>query len=106
MADEQIILNALKTVQDPELHQDLVSLGMVKDINLSGDTTHIVIELTTPACPLKGKIEADIKTALAAVGVTGVTLEFTAQVRGSKQNDSLPGVQNVIAVGSGKGGVG
>ncbi|MEM6428309.1 MAG: Mrp/NBP35 family ATP-binding protein [Deinococcota bacterium] len=106
MIDEQLILNALKTVDDPELHQDLVSLGMVKEISLAEDTPHIIIELTTPACPLKGKIEADVKTALAAVGVTGVTLEFTSQVRGSKQNDSLPGVQNVIAVGSGKGGVG
>lgn len=106
MADEQTILNALKHVQDPELHQDLVSLGMVKDVHIDGERTHLVIELTTPACPLKGKIEADIKQALAAVEVRNVSIDFTAQVRGSKQNDSLPGVQNVIAVGSGKGGVG
>lgn len=106
MADEQTILNALKHVQDPELHQDLVSLGMVKDVHIDGERTHLTIELTTPACPLKGKIEADIKQALTAVGVSRVTIDFTAQVRGSKQNDSLPGVQNVIAVGSGKGGVG
>jgi ATP-binding protein involved in chromosome partitioning len=106
MADEQTILNALKQVQDPELHQDLVSLGMVKDIHLDGERTHLTIELTTPACPLKGKIEADIKQALAAIDVRSVSIDFTAQVRGSKQNASLPGVQNVIAVGSGKGGVG
>lgn len=106
MADEQTILSALKNVQDPELHQDLVSLGMVKDIHLEGERVHLTIELTTPACPLKGKIEADIKQALAAVDVRSVNIDFTAQVRGSKQNDSLPGVQNVIAVGSGKGGVG
>jgi ATP-binding protein involved in chromosome partitioning len=106
MADEQTILSALKNVQDPELHQDLVSLGMVKDIHLEGERVHLTIELTTPACPLKGKIEADIKQALAAVDVRSVSIDFTAQVRGSKQNDSLPGVQNVIAVGSGKGGVG
>lgn len=106
MADEQTILNALKHVQDPELHQDLVSLGMVKDVHIDGERTHLTIELTTPACPLKGKIEADIKQALTTVGVSRVTIDFTAQVRGSKQNDSLPGVQNVIAVGSGKGGVG
>lgn len=106
MADEQTILSALKNVQDPELHQDLVSLGMVKDIHLEGERVQLTIELTTPACPLKGKIEADIKQALAAVDVRSVSIDFTAQVRGSKQNDSLPGVQNVIAVGSGKGGVG
>jgi ATP-binding protein involved in chromosome partitioning len=106
MADEQTILNALRHVQDPELHQDLVSLGMVKDVHIDGERTHLTIELTTPACPLKGKIEADIKQALAAVGAHSVSIDFTSQVRGSKQNDSLPGVQNVIAVGSGKGGVG
>ena len=103
---ENRVLEALKTVQDPELHQDLVSLGMVNHASVDGGTVHVKIDLTTPACPMKATIERDVKEAIGALdGVERVELEFGAQVRdGGKE--SLPGVKHVIAVGSGKGGVG
>lgn len=103
---ESRVLEALKTVDDPELHQDLVSLGMVEKTVIDGGEVHVTINLTTPACPMKGKIEADVRTALGRVdGVERVELTFGAQVRGGGRNE-LPGVKHVVAVGSGKGGVG
>lgn len=103
---EQSVLAALRTVDDPELHRDLVSLGMVERVAIEGGDVEVRINLTTPACPLKGKIEADVRAALARVaGVERVDLHFGSQVRGPQQ-DALPGVKNVLAVGSGKGGVG
>jgi ATP-binding protein involved in chromosome partitioning len=103
---EDRVLEALKTVQDPELHQDLVSLGMVAYASVDAGTVRVKIDLTTPACPMKATIERDVKEAVGALeGVDRVELEFGAQVRdGGKE--SLPGVKHVIAVGSGKGGVG
>jgi len=103
---EQRLLDALKTVQDPELHRDLVSLGMVEKVAIEGDSVAVKINLTTPACPMKAQIEADVRSALAKVGADKVDLTFGAQVRGDEQKDGLPGIKNVIAVGSGKGGVG
>ncbi len=100
------VLEALKTVQDPELHQDLVSLGMVQHVAIEGDAVRLTINLTTPACPLKGKIEGDVRAALKRdLGVDSVELTFGAQVRGPQQ-EPLPGVKTILAVGSGKGGVG
>lgn len=105
------VLAALKKVQDPELHRDIVSLGMVKDLSVSDGKVAFTVELTTPACPLRETIESDCRRALAAVpGVQGVQISFGAQVRGSKvgpgQTDLLPSVKNVVLVASGKGGVG
>ncbi len=106
MVTEDIIINALRTVNDPELHKDLVSLGMVEKVVITDDDVHLDIKLTTPACPLKGKIEGDIRTALGKLeGIKNIQINFTAQVRGAEQAE-LPGVKNIIAVGSGKGGVG
>ena len=103
---QKTVLDALKTVNDPELHKDLVSLGMVKDIALDGGRVALRIDLTTPACPLKGKIEADVKAAVGRVpGVESIDVTFGSQVRGAPQ-EGLPGVKNIVAVGSGKGGVG
>ncbi len=100
------VLAALKTVNDPELHQDLVTLGMVSKVEIEGTALSLTINLTTPACPLKGKIEADIRTALSAhVGDYTLDLTFGSQMRGPQQ-EPLPGVKTIIAVGSGKGGVG
>lgn len=100
------IINALRTVNDPELHQDLVSLGMVDQVHIDGNAVKLKVNLTTPACPLKGKIEKDIREAVArAVGHVSLEIEFGANVRGP-QKEPLPGVRTVIAVGSGKGGVG
>jgi len=104
--NESMVLEALGTVQDPELHQDLVSLGMVESTTIEGSDVHITVNLTTPACPMKAEIERDVKAAVGALpGVETIHLTFGAQVRGTEQ-PSLPGVKHVIAVGSGKGGVG
>ena len=106
MSLENRVLEALKTVNDPELHQDLVSLGMVANVAADGDRVAIKIDLTTPACPLKGQIEAEVRAAVTRVdGVGAIDLSFGSQVRGSP-NKELPGVKNIVAVASGKGGVG
>lgn len=102
------VLERLKTVNDPELHKDLVTLGMIKDVRIDGTTAHIHVELTTPACPLKEQIHRDVARAVTALdGVSEVAIEWSAQVRSSRASaQQLPGVKNVIAVGAGKGGVG
>ena len=108
MADlsESALLAALRTVDDPELGRDLVSLGMIKNLSSSGGDVTLTVNLTTPACPMKAQIERDVRAALGAVpGVERVNLSFDAQVRASSHKE-LPGVKNVIASGSGKGGVG
>jgi ATP-binding protein involved in chromosome partitioning len=103
---EASVSAALATVNDPELGQDLVSLGMIERLQVDGGTVAVTVELTTPACPMKAQIEADVVRAVSAVaGVQRVDVTFTAQVRGTPQ-EALPGVKHVIAVGSGKGGVG
>lgn len=108
---EAAVLAAMSKVMDPELHVDLVKAGMVKDVRVSGDTVKLKIELTTPACPLKGKIQADAEAALKAVpGLKSFDIEWGAQVRaaggGVPGGALLPQVKNVILVGAGKGGVG
>lgn len=107
---EQDVLNALKGVQDPDIHRDLVDLGMIKDVKVGEGTISLTVNLTTPACPLKEKIERDVREALTARLGTGYTYQITlgAEVRGKgiKEKGDIPGVKNVIAVGSGKGGVG
>src|SRR5437763_10230649 len=102
------VMAALRTVQDPEIFKDIVTLNMVKDVRLDGDQVFVTIELTTPACPLKDTIKRDVERALQSVGAQTVTLEFTANTRGSAgpKREVLPQVKNVIAVGAGKGGVG
>ena len=103
---ERAVMDALATVQDPELHQDLVSLGMIEQVTIDGGRVSLRVQLTTPACPMKAQIEADVRAALARVaGVTEVALTFGAQVRPSPAGN-LPGVKHVVAIGSGKGGVG
>ena len=108
--------DALRTVQDPDLGKDLVTLGMVKDVVVSGTDVRLVIELTTPACPMKDKIRGDIDAAVREKSVeTGeplgkLEIEFTADVRKANERtreggNPLPLVKNIIAVGAGKGGV-
>jgi ATP-binding protein involved in chromosome partitioning len=99
----------LSTVMDPELHRDLVSLNMIRDLNVDGDKVSFTIVLTTPACPLKGRIESDARAALARNPNIGeVSIEWDSQVpqdrRISQQLDV--NFSNTIAVSSGKGGVG
>lgn len=107
---EADVLRALSTVRDPDLGRDLVSLGMIENLTVQGDVVGFTVILTTPACPLKGKIESDCRRAVLAVpGVREVTIKLDARVvsgRGQKGKQSLPNVRNVIAVASGKGGVG
>ncbi|MBM7116320.1 Mrp/NBP35 family ATP-binding protein [Archangium primigenium] len=111
---ESDILAAMSKVMDPELHIDLVKAGMVKDVRVEGDKARLKIELTTPACPMKGKIQADAEAALKAVpGLKTFDIEWGAQVRsapagmgGTPGQALLPQVKNVILVGAGKGGVG
>ncbi|HEY7167075.1 MAG TPA: Mrp/NBP35 family ATP-binding protein [Candidatus Binatia bacterium] len=105
------VLDALRTVQDPELHRDIVSLGMVKELDVKNGNVRFTVELTTPACPLRESIETDCKAALAKIpGINQIDITFGAQVRGSKagagQTDLIPTVKNVILVAAGKGGVG
>jgi ATP-binding protein involved in chromosome partitioning len=108
---ESAVLAALSRVMDPELNISLVQAGMVKDLRVSGDEVRLKIELTTPACPLKGKIQADAEAALREVpGLSKFDIEWGAQVRaapaGMGKENLLPGVKNVVLVGAGKGGVG
>src|SRR3712207_3611989 len=109
---ERDVLAALATVVDPELHVDLVKAGMVKDVRLEGNQAKLTIELTTPACPMKEKIQADAEAALNKVaGLQKYDIHWTARVRqapfgaGGKEQ-LLPDVKNVVLVGAGKGGVG
>ena len=97
---------ALSQVQDPELHRDLVSLNMIKDIEISGSTVALTVELTTPACPLRQQIQRDVENALLALqGVDSVEVTMGARVPEDKKIKDLA-IKNIIAVGSGKGGVG
>ncbi|UCE62152.1 MAG: Mrp/NBP35 family ATP-binding protein [Phycisphaerales bacterium] len=102
------VLEQLKTVDDPELHEDLVTLGMVKNVAIRGTDVSVEIELTTPACPLKAKIKGDVEQAVKRVsGVDSVVVDFSARVRSTRrESPALPGVKNIVAVGAGKGGVG
>ncbi|MBL8695473.1 MAG: iron-sulfur cluster carrier protein ApbC [Planctomycetes bacterium] len=105
---EQVI-EALRNVIEPDLHKDLVTLNMVKNVAACGGVARITIELTTPACPLKKKIEDDTRSAVMAVpGMKEVNVEFTANVtsRMGVDRPALKGLKNVLAITSGKGGVG
>jgi ATP-binding protein involved in chromosome partitioning len=106
---EAAVLAALRTVQEPELGGDLVTRNMVKDLAIDGWSVAFTIELTTPACPLKDEIEAEVRKALAPIGVGNVAITWGASVRRAAPRSAeqlVPGVKNVIAVASGKGGVG
>ncbi len=103
------IMAVLGQVKDPEIGRDLVSLGMVKGIEINGTAVDLTVELTTPACPLKAKIESDIVTGLEGLGASAVRVDWASNVKrsfGGPAADLIPGVRNTIAVASGKGGVG
>lgn len=108
---EREVLEALKTVKDPELGMDIVSMGMIKDVRVRNGEVAFTLELTTPACPFNSQIEQMAKDAVEKIpGVRSVKMSVTARVRegwaGQRMPINLPGIKNVIAVGSGKGGVG
>lgn len=100
---------ALARVKDPEIGRDLVSLNMVRSVDIAGSAVTVTVELTTPACPLKATIESDIADELTSLGAGTVRIEWAANVKrsfGGPMADLIPGVRNTIAVASGKGGVG
>src|ERR1039458_3858934 len=106
---EKALLEALSSVQEPDLRNDLVTLNMVKNIIIKGQAISFTVELTTPACPLKDKIKNDCIKAIKQIDKgANITVNFsssTTTLRTDKK-DILKGVKNIIAVVSGKGGVG
>ena len=104
------VLDALKVVQDPDLGRDIVALGFVQDLTIDGGKVAFRLELTTPACPVKDELKAQAEAAVKALpGVESVTVTLDARVRkpaSAAGRVALPTVKNVIAVASGKGGVG
>lgn len=103
------VLTALGAVQEPELHQDLVTLNMIRDLSIAKDQVAFTVMLTTPACPLRGKIESEAKAAVMALpGVRSVTIKWDSDVPNDGRMRGLVNmpIRNAVAVGSGKGGVG
>ena len=103
------VIDILKTVMDPELNKDLVSLNMIQDVEINDGNVKFSIVLTTPACPLKSKIESDARKAFEGVeGVKSVDIKMTAKVPQNQQINEMVDldIKNIIAVASGKGGVG
>src|SRR5687768_16965851 len=106
---EEQVLGALKRVQDPDLRKDIVSLGFIKNLKIDGGAVVFDINLTTPACPVKDQMRDEAVALVKALpGVQKVDVNMTAEVRQAPQMDrtALKGVKNIVAVGSGKGGVG
>lgn len=106
---QEIILKALSTVNDPDLKRDLVSLGMIKDVSVSDKGVSFTVVLTTPACPLKEMIRQDCLEAVGKVvgKETAIDITITSSVTSTRNNAPvLPQVKNIIAIASGKGGVG
>src|SRR5579859_7543868 len=106
------VLAALAAIEDPDLHRDVVSLGMIKDLDVNADgRVRFTFELTTPACPVRDRFQAMARDLVGSIpGVTAVELKMTANVRaafnGHSPAQAIPGVKHTIAVASGKGGVG
>ena len=103
------VLEALRSVQDPDLHKDIVTLEFVKDVRIDGGRVDFTIELTTPACPVREEMKAEAEQKVAALpGVVSAQATMTASVRarGGFGRQTLPGIRNIVAVGAGKGGVG
>ena len=107
---EQAVLDALKTVNDPDLGKDIVSLGFIKDLKVVDGTASFTVELTTPACPVKKEMEQWARDAVLKVGgIREVNVRMSSAVRAgtaAEGKQSIEGVRNIVAVGSGKGGVG
>jgi ATP-binding protein involved in chromosome partitioning len=104
-----LIMAALSKIQDPELHKDIVTLNMVQDLEIKGGEVSFRIVLTTPACPLSGRIEKDARDAVGALdGIESISIKMDSNVTSDGRPRgllTLP-VKNAVAVASGKGGVG
>ena len=107
---EELVLDALGKINDPDLHKDIVTLGFIKDLKIDGGVVSFRIVLTTPACPVKAEMESAARELVGALpGVTSVAVTMDAEVpkgRGIGDKIAIEGVRNIIAVSSGKGGVG
>lgn len=107
---EEIVLDSLKQIIDPDLRKDIVTLGFIRDLTIDGGDVSFTIMLTTPACPVKEEMENQALELISALdGVENVSVTMDAEVpqgRGVANNVAIPGVKNIIAVSSGKGGVG
>jgi ATP-binding protein involved in chromosome partitioning len=107
---EETVLNSLRQIIDPDLRKDIVKLGFIKDLKIDGGDVAFRIVLTTPACPVKEQMESQAIELVGAIeGVENVNVTMDAEVpqgRGVANNIAIPGVRNIIAVSSGKGGVG
>jgi ATP-binding protein involved in chromosome partitioning len=109
MATKDEVLKALSKCIEPELHKDIVTLGMVQNLVVDGGVVSFDYVLTTPACPLKGMMQLEAEQAVKAVpGVKSVKINMTASVKKDARLESVlpPGVKNLVAVAAGKGGVG
>ena len=110
MATEQQVLDALRTVQDPDLHRDVVALGFIQKLQIHGGEVSFTMMLTTPACPVKDQMKAQAEAAVSKLaGVTSVKVDMQAEVRTMSAPSgqfTIPGVRNIVPIGSGKGGVG
>jgi ATP-binding protein involved in chromosome partitioning len=108
---ERDVLDALRSVNDPDLHKDIVSLGMIRDVTVSGENVSFTFELTTPSCPVRDELQNAAKSAVERIAGTGnVEVKMTSRVpQGTRKQgagEMLSGVKNTIAIASGKGGVG
>ncbi len=108
MVSQDDIKQALSHIIDPDFGKDIVSLGFVKQIDIQGDRVAVTIELTTPACPIKEEFRRQAEQAILTLyGIRQVDVTMTSRVSGQPQVTAhIPGVANIIAVASGKGGVG
>ena len=104
------VINKLSTVIDPDLKKDIVSMGMIKDLELNSGNLKFTLELTTPACPFNEEIESDVRKAIDEIdGINNLDMKVTAKVmegRDLAADEAMATVKNIIAVASGKGGVG
>ncbi len=107
---EEAVLDKLRNITDPDLHKDIVTLDFVKDLKIDGGNVSFRIVLTTPACPVKEEFETQATQLVGSIeGVENVNVTMDSEVpkgRGIANNVAVPGVKNIIAVSSGKGGVG
>ncbi len=108
--NEQLILDSLRQIKDPDLHKDIVTLGFVRDVKINGGDVAFRIVLTTPACPVKAEMESAAREIVGSLpGVSSVAVTMDAEVpkgRGLGEKLVIEGVRNIVAVSSGKGGVG
>lgn len=107
---EEAVLQSLRSVMDPDLRRDVVSLGFVKNLKIRDGHVSLDLELTTPACPVKDQLKAEATERIRSLpGVKEVSVQLSAAVRGRPVQGSAPmlaGVKNLVAIASGKGGVG